>query len=129
MSRRRPTTARETARGSVGVDCTEISRWRALSRELRRGACRRLFSPAEHRHCRAADDPAARYAELWCAKEAVFKCLSPAAPLDLRRIEITFDAAGRARAVLPGARRGPVSGLSLCLTRAGDLALAVALRR
>lgn len=107
---------------SIGVDCTEVSRWRYV-----RGPLLRLFTPFEHEHCRAQLEPAAAYAQLWAAKEAVFKCVSPSQPIDLRKIEIGFDAQGTPFAVLPGV--GPLSGLELSLTRSGDLALAVAVRR
>lgn len=88
---------------------------------------RRLFSPREHRWCGSRRGAAARYAQLWAAKEAVYKCLSPEKPVDLRRIEIRFSAGGSPYAVVP--RLGRVSGLRLSLARAGRLALAVALRR
>lgn len=107
---------------SIGVDCTEVSRWRQV-----RGPSLKLFTPFEHEHCRAQADPAASYALVWAAKEAVFKCLSPQEPVDLRKIEIAFDVQGTPFAVFPGL--GPVSGLELSLTRTGDLALAVAVRR
>jgi phosphopantetheinyl transferase (holo-ACP synthase) len=87
----------------------------------------RMFTPFEHDYCRAQPDAAASYAMVWAAKEAVYKCVSPREPVDLRKIEIQFDARGDAYASLPG--RGPLSGLELSLTRSGDLALAVAVRR
>jgi phosphopantetheine--protein transferase-like protein len=107
---------------SIGVDCTEVSRWRRVQ-----GPVMKLFTPFEHEHCRAQADVAASYALVWAAKEAVYKCLSPAEPVDLRRIEIGFDAQGTPFANFPGV--GPLSGLQLSLTRSGDLALAVAVRR
>lgn len=113
----------------IGIDCTEISRWRRLLRDLRSGPSAKLFTETEHRHCRASADPAARYAQLWCAKEAAYKALSPREAMDLRRIEIRFDAAGRARAAFPGRRARAGSALSLALARAGGLALAVAVLR
>lgn len=115
MSRRRTP-------ASVGVDCTEVSRWRSV-----RGPSARLFTPFEHEFCRSQAEPPAAYAQVWAAKEAVYKCLSPAEPLDLRKIEIGFDARGEAYALVPGA--GPVLGLQLSLTRSRGLALAVAVLR
>lgn len=114
--------SRRSGRPSVGVDCTEVRRWRSV-----RGPSSRLFTPFEHEHCRAQKEPAAAYALVWAAKEAVYKCLSPSTPVDLRRIEIGFDAQGAPFALFPGL--GPVSGLELSLSRSGGLALAVALRR
>lgn len=107
---------------SVGVDCTEVSRWSRVQ-----GPLMRLFTPFEHEHCRAQADTAASYALIWAAKEAVYKCLSPAEPVDLRKIEIGFDAQGAPFVNFPGV--GPLSGLELSLTLSGDLALAVAVRR
>lgn len=114
--------SRRSLRASVGVDCTEVSRWRSV-----RGPSSRLFTPFEHEHCRAQEDVAASYALVWAAKEAVYKCVSPSRPVDLRRIEIGFDAQGVPFALFPGV--GPLSGLQLSLSRCGDLALAVAVRR
>lgn len=114
--------SRRSRRASVGVDCTEVSRWRRV-----RGPGARLFTPFEHEFCRSRAEPAAAYAQLWAAKEAVYKCVSPGRAVDLRRIEIGFDSQGTPFALFPGV--GPVSGLELSLSRCGDLALAVALRR
>jgi phosphopantetheinyl transferase (holo-ACP synthase) len=67
------------------------------------------------------------YAQIWAAKEAVYKCLSPDEAWDLRKVEIRFTVQGKPFAVLPDGSRP--SGLDLSLARAGRLAVAVAVRR
>jgi phosphopantetheine--protein transferase-like protein len=60
----------------VGIDLFEIAR---MTRELRGrdpGLREELFTRAEIDCCEAAQDPMARYAERFAAKEAVFKALA-----------------------------------------------------
>ncbi|WP_169566289.1 holo-ACP synthase [Microbacterium luticocti] len=56
----------------VGVDLVAVDRWRRL---VGGGIVRRWFDAVERDRCRAAPDPARAFAEVFAAKEAVFKAL------------------------------------------------------
>ena len=114
---------------SVGIDCADVERWRGMLSDIKKGAARRLFTQSEHRRCQALPDPPAGYAACWCAKEAVFKALSPRGPVDLRRIEILFDQKGRARVALPAGSGLGDTRVEVCLSRSPLLTLAVAVAR
>ncbi len=79
----------------VGIDCEDIERWREMLPKIEQGARRKLFTEEEHRYCRSHKDPAPHYAARWCAKEAVFKAMSPFCKISLRQIEILCDQSGR----------------------------------
>jgi phosphopantetheine--protein transferase-like protein len=80
---------------NVGIDCEDIERWRGMLPKLESGPQRKIFTEEEHRYCRSHKDPAPHYAARWCAKEAVFKALSPFCRISLRQIEIVTDQNGR----------------------------------
>jgi holo-[acyl-carrier protein] synthase len=92
-----------------------------------------VFTEAEVRSC--PDEPTARdraLAECFAAKEAAIKVLlSGDMRLDWRSIEVQRDETGRFRLRLSGeaaelARRAGITWISLSLSQAGPLAMAVA---
>ena len=80
---------------NIGIDCEDIERWRNMLPKLDAGYQRKLFTDDEHSYCSSFKDPAPHYAVRWCAKEALFKALSPFFKLDLREIEVANDVDGR----------------------------------
>lgn len=106
----------------IGVDVEEHTRWRGD--DLRLDA---LFTEAERARCEALDDPGAQLAGLWCAKEAVFKAVSPYLRLTLRDIEVVHDPAGRpaVRFLRPELRQHE-ERLRLSISRTVGISVAVA---
>jgi holo-[acyl-carrier protein] synthase len=118
----------------IGVDVLDLARVR---RELARhgpGLGSRAFTSAEIAACEGTADPAARYAELFTAKEAAWKALGLAPPDTgaWRDAEVATDPAGRRTLLLHGrlrdaARRRGADTLALTLSHDRHHAIACVL--
>lgn len=104
----------------IGVDCTETARWRKL---VRSGRQERLFTKKEHAQCEGS---AVKYARCWCAKEAVFKAMSPHAPADLRKIEVLMDRNGQPKTISIDGKYGRTQ-IKVSLSHTPGAAMAVAI--
>lgn len=84
----------------VGVDLCEVERMRrAVGRTA--GFADRVFTAGEQAYCRAARDPAERFAVRFAAKEAVLKALGAGlGACRLRDIEVVRSASGAPALVL-----------------------------
>jgi phosphopantetheine--protein transferase-like protein len=81
--------AESTTVMGVGVDVEEHVRFQDVKLDA-------LFTPGEQEHCRRWQGRSrGEFAGIWCAKEAVFKALSPFLDVRLDVIEIAHDRAGR----------------------------------
>jgi phosphopantetheine--protein transferase-like protein len=80
--------ADSTTTMGVGVDVQEHVRFRHVKVDA-------LFTPGEQEHCRRwYGRSSGEFAGIWCAKEAVFKALSPFLDVGLRDIEIGHNQTG-----------------------------------
>ena len=114
----------------VGVDLCEVGR---IRRTLERtpGFVDRVYTQAEQGYCRSANDPTARFAVRFAAKEAVLKALGVGlGACPLRDIEVVRDTSGAPSLVLHGAaatlaaERG-VTAWQISLTHTATMAEAV----
>ncbi len=114
----------------VGVDAVEVAEFRRIAEETP-GFCARVFDPTERESCEARADPWPCLAARFAAKEAVMKAIGTGwgdgvdfldiviaggggSPPDVRLQGVTAERAGGAR-------------VRLSITRAGGIAIAVAL--
>ncbi|MFN8050374.1 MAG: holo-ACP synthase [Acidimicrobiales bacterium] len=117
---------------AVGIDVVDVARIRtALDRTP--SLADRTFTEAELAYCRAARDPAERFAARWAAKEAVVKCLGGGVPgIDLRCIEVVRGDDGAPHLRLSGeaAARADQRGIAswlVSLSHTSTVAQAIAL--
>jgi holo-[acyl-carrier protein] synthase len=88
------------------------------------------FSRAEIAYCMAQADPRQHFAARWCAKESLKKCDAQYVSLEMNRIEVVLDGAGR-----PSLHRRSADGdgsvrlpVAVSLTHLGALAAAVVVK-
>jgi holo-[acyl-carrier protein] synthase len=116
----------------VGVDLCDVDRMRAAL-ERTAGFADRVFTAGEQAYCRAARDPAPRFAARFAAKEAVLKALGAGlGACPLREIEVVRADSGapsvvlhRAAASLAGERG--VARWHVSLTHTSGMAEAIAI--
>lgn len=109
----------------IGVDVEPVERWRGDRLQLDV-----LFTEAERLHCESKALRAHAYAGLWCAKEAVFKALSPFAAVTLRDIEFEHDTQGRPLVKIHTQELSWLASMvRVSISHTTDLAVAVAVAR
>jgi holo-[acyl-carrier protein] synthase len=80
---------------SIGIDITEIQRFRAYPRSEHPHFYERVFDEYEFNYCIDHSDPYPHFAGIFAAKEAVFKATSKFIPLTFSQIVIRHDAKGK----------------------------------
>ncbi|MFX1505021.1 MAG: holo-ACP synthase [Promethearchaeota archaeon] len=80
---------------SIGIDITEIQRFRAHRQLDHPRFYDRVFDENELVHCTSHSDPYPHFAGIFAAKEAVFKAVNKFFPLSLSQISIHHDEKGR----------------------------------
>lgn len=102
---------------AIGIDIEELANLPVAEDYREHPFYRETFTPREISHCILQGNPAASFAGLFAAKEAIVKAEGGAGrPLD--RIEITHDQRGKPLA----------DGYELSISHSGPLAVAVAIR-
>jgi len=109
---------------SVGLDVTEISRFRSLLRKKQERFLQNTFSERERAFCFSYRDPAPHFAGTFAAKESVQKTLSK--PLPMQLIEIRRQKNGKPEVWLSGRKSRTIS---LSITHSDTVACAVAIRQ
>ena len=91
----------------IGVDVLDVARVRRALARHGPGLGSRAFTTAEVAACQRTADPAARYAELFTAKEAAWKAVGLAPPDTgaWREAEVATDPTGRLLLLLRGRLR------------------------
>jgi holo-[acyl-carrier protein] synthase len=89
----------------IGVDIVEIARIRALIERHGERFLKRVFSPAEVRHCSRRIDPATGLAARFAAKEAFVKALGTGMTKGMRFKDIQVTGEGRPQLKLTGKAR------------------------
>ena len=112
----------------VGIDITDIARFRGLSRRTNKKLLNKIFTPNELTYCFSVDDSASRLAVRFAAKEAVRKALSPAGipPVNFYDIEVLRKKNGIPEIVLRVPKLKHVA-IKISLSHAKESAVAVAL--
>ena len=80
---------------SIGIDMTEIQRFRTYSQLNHPHFYQRVFDEYEISYCNNFSDPYPHFAGIFAAKEAVFKAVFKFIPLSLSHIFIHHDETGR----------------------------------
>lgn len=80
---------------SIGIDITEIQRFRAYPPSEHSRFYERVFDEHEFKYCTDHSDPCPHFAGIFAAKEAVFKAASKFILLTLSQIFIRHDEKGR----------------------------------
>lgn len=80
---------------SIGIDITEIQRFRVYPPSEHSRFYERVFDEYEFKYCTDHSDPYPHFAGIFAAKEAVFKAASKFIPLFLSQIFIHHDEKGR----------------------------------
>ena len=114
--------ADSTAVMGIGVDVEEHARFRRVKLDA-------LFTPGEQAYCRRWHGRSSgEFAGIWCAKEAIFKALSPFLDVGLHDIEIGHDEIGRPvlKLHVPQGRLLE-SWVRVSVSRTSTLAMAVAI--
>jgi len=81
-------------RWNIGVDVTDITRFRRLNYRENRRFYTRIFTQEEIKHCLSSKDPAPNFAANFSAKEAVYKALNNFFDIKLNQIEIRRNEQG-----------------------------------
>ena len=76
---------------SIGIDITEIQRFRAYPPSEHSRFYERVFDEYEFKYCTDHSDPYPHFAGIFAAKEAVFKAINKLKPLLLSQISIHHD--------------------------------------
>ncbi|MFW9904536.1 MAG: holo-ACP synthase [Candidatus Thorarchaeota archaeon] len=79
---------------SIGIDITEIQRFRAHTHSEHPRFYDRVFDENEFIHCINYSDPYPHFAGIFAAKEAVFKAVNKFIPLSFSQISIHHDEKG-----------------------------------
>src|SRR4051812_48815577 len=108
----------------IGIDITEISRFRALLRAKKDRFIENTFTAIEQRYCTSYRDSAPHFAGTFAAKEAVRK-LSAKYLLPMKAIEIRRASSGNPEVWLRGRR---AKSLYISITHGSHEAVAVALK-
>ena len=109
----------------VGVDLCEVERMRRTL-ERTAGFVDRVFTAGEQEYCRAANDPAERFAVRFAAKEAVLKAVGAGlGACRMRDIEIVRADSGAPAVVLHDSLAGLKNLWKLSLTHTATMAEAV----
>jgi len=109
----------------LGVDATEISRFRAVLKKKNQRFLSNTFSASERAYCASFKDPAPHFAGLFAAKEAARKA-SGAFLVPLSSLEILPDKKGKPEVWISGKRS---KELLISITHSRSLACATALRQ
>jgi holo-[acyl-carrier protein] synthase len=80
---------------AIGIDITEIQRFRAYPPSEHSRFYERVFDEYEFKYCTDHSDPYPHFAGIFAAKEAVFKSVSKFMRLSLSQIVIHHDEKGR----------------------------------
>ena len=80
---------------SIGIDITEIQRFRGHTQLEHPRFYKRVFDEYEINYCNNHSDPYPHFAGIFAAKEAVLKAVSKFIPLSFSRISIHHDEKGR----------------------------------
>ena len=80
---------------SIGIDITEIQRFRVYTQSDHPRFYDRVFDENELIHCTNYSDPYPHFAGIFAAKEAVFKAVNKFIPLSLSQISIHHDEKGK----------------------------------
>lgn len=75
--------------GMVGIDIEDVERFKNISESV----MNRVYTKREIEYCKAKAKPETHFAGMWCAKEAVVKCLNDL-KLPVTEIEILHKANG-----------------------------------
>lgn len=79
---------------NIGVDVSDVARFRRWSYQERKSFYHRVFTEKEIKHCLSSKDPAPQFAANFSAKEAVYKAVSGFFDVKLKQIEILRDTKG-----------------------------------
>ena len=123
---------------SIGIDITEILRFRAYPPSEHSRFYERIFDEYEFKYCTDHSDPYPHFAGIFAAKEAVFKAASKFKPVSRSQIFIHHDEKGRPIVWLEKNEITPQMGnkqlnssenleVQVSITHSHDLALAWAL--
>ena len=80
---------------SIGIDITEIERFRVHSQLKHPHFYERIYDKYELKYCTNHSDPYPHFAGIFAAKEAAFKAINKFLPLSFSQISIHHDEKGR----------------------------------
>jgi holo-[acyl-carrier protein] synthase len=83
------------------------------------------FSPTEIAYCVAQDEPRQHFAARWCAKESLKKCDAKYLSVEMNRIEVAIDDAGKPSLYLRLGDTSTKLPIIVSLTHIGTLAAAI----
>lgn len=107
----------------LGVDATEISRFRSVLSNKRDRFVANTFSKTEQEYCRSYRDPAPHFAGIFAAKEAARKA-SGDFSLPFKALEIRRDNKGKPEVWIKNKR---ARSLLVSITHSRDIACAAAI--
>ncbi|TSC69088.1 MAG: holo-[acyl-carrier protein] synthase [Parcubacteria group bacterium Gr01-1014_66] len=111
----------------IGIDITDIERFRQISLDKNKRMCEKIFTPRELTYCLNTENPAPHLAVRFAAKEAVIKALSSAGipPIELKEIEVLREKNGAPKIILHVPELKNIV-MHISLSHAGQVAVAVA---
>jgi holo-[acyl-carrier protein] synthase len=83
------------------------------------------FSPTEIAYCVTQEEPRQHFAARWCAKESLKKCDARYLSVEMNRIEVVIDDAGKPALYLRGENATSRLPVAVSLTHMGTLAAAI----
>ncbi|SRR6266568_366493 len=105
----------------IGIDLETIAAMPSVADFWEDEFYKSTFTPREIAHALMQPSPLASFAGMWSAKEALHKAVASLAKLDLLRIEVVHDAAGKPDIAVDGQ---PIGG-ALSLSHTDELTIAV----
>lgn len=111
----------------VGVDCEDISRFRAKPYSANKRFYKRIFTPQEIRYCLSFRDPYPRFTARFAAKEASIKALSGIRIPSYKDVEVRKDGRRQPSISLNRARFRLSKDISMLLSMSHSRTHAIAL--
>ena len=108
----------------IGIDITEIGRFRSLIKQKKLHLLDKMFSKAEREYCFSYADAATHLAGTFAAKESVIKSQENA-PMPITSIEIRRQKSGKPEVWIRGRRS---KSFLISITHSRDIAVAIALK-